>query len=122
MSRILYGSSNVYRHYSRAQAGLGLNLSLIECTKKAVFDAHVLTLGKLGSGSLIVTSVLANFIADGCRDLGEEESPLFARQQITAHVNSLESLLRECSDTDAVCVIIPPLRRNVPGNFVKEKY
>ncbi len=103
----------MYRHYSRAQPGLGLDLSLVECTKKAVFDAHISTLGKLGNGSLIVTSVLANFVVDGCRELGQEEINLFARQQITAHAESLETLLRE--SPDAFCMIMPPLRRNIPG-------
>jgi len=114
MSRFLYGSSNVYRHYPRAHPGLGHDLSLIECTKKTVFDVHSSSLGPLGSGSILVTSVLANFIADSCRDLEGGEVDLFAKQQITAHVESLASIIRGAPD--AICVIVPPLRRIIPGN------
>ncbi len=113
MSRFLYGSSNVYRHFKRAPPGLGLDLTLVECTKKSIFDAHLASLGELRSGSLLVTSVLANFIVDACRDLTADEIKLFAGQQITAHVDSLASLIRDNPET--VCVIIPPLLRNVPG-------
>lgn len=113
MSRFLYGSSNVYRHYSRASPGLGFDLTLVECTKKAVFDAHLLSLGKTGPGTLLVTSVLANFIVDACRGLEDSEAALFANQQITAHVDSLSSLIRE--NSEAICIVFPPLRRVVPG-------
>ena len=117
MSRLFYGSSNVYRHYSRAAHGI--DLTLVECTKKAVFDAHVTTLGKLGSGSLIVTSVLENFVADGCRGLDAGEVLLFANQQITAHVETLADLLRE--SPESAIFVVPLLNRKEPGTAVYEK-
>jgi hypothetical protein len=62
MSRILYGSSNVYRNFSRSTLVADHGLVLVDCTKKALFDTHLASLGTLSSGSLIVTSVLENFI------------------------------------------------------------
>ena len=112
MSRLLYGSSNVYRHFSRV--GHGIDLTLVNCTKKAVFDAHLVSLGELESGSLIVTSVLANFISDACLGLDEAEVDLFANQQITAHVESLADLVRDC--VDGVAYVVPILDRKFPGS------
>ncbi len=112
MSRFLYGSSNVYRHIKKAP-GLGMDLTLVECTKKTVFDAHLASLSGLAPGSLLVTSVLANFIVDACRDLEAAEIGLFANQQITAHVESLASIIRDNPKT--TCIIVPPLLCNVPG-------
>ncbi len=111
----------MYRHFPRASPGLGLDLDLVECTKKVVFDSHISNIGKLQSGSLIVTSVLANFIVDGCRDLDDTEVTLFAKQQITAHVERLESLLTDSDSPDAVCIIVPPLRRTFPGECLRKR-
>jgi hypothetical protein len=113
MSRLLYGSSNVYRHFGRH--GHGIELSLVECTKKAVFDSHLVSLGKLEAGSLIVTSVLANFIAHACRGLEVAEVALFGNQQITAHVESLADLLRDSPESAAY--VVPILDRKNPGMF-----
>ena len=113
MSRLLYGSLNVYRHFSRP--GHGIDLALVECTKKAVFDAHLVSLGKLEAGSLIVTSVLANFIVDACRGLDVAEVGLFGNQQITAHVETLADLLHDSSDCAAY--VVPILDRKTPGLF-----
>ncbi len=115
MSRLLYGSSNVYRHYSRATPGLGLGLSLVECTRRTVFDAHLATLGQLESGSFLVTSVLENFIVDACVGLTSEEVLLFGNQQITAHVEALASLLR--NRVNVAAAIVPPIFRLIPGEF-----
>ena len=119
MSRFLYGSSNVYRHYASAPPGLGHNLVLIECTRKAVFDAHVLTLGTLPPGSLLVTAVLPNFIVDACKGLEVGEASLFGKQQITAHLESLGGLLRD--SPDSVAVVIPPIRRDFPGDVLRKR-
>ena len=119
MSRFLYGSSNVYRHFSRAAPGLGHDLVLVDCTRKAVFDAHVVSIGELPAGSLIVTSVLANFIVDGCKGLDVGEVALFANQQITAHLESLADLLRD--SPDSVGIVVPPLQRYSPGIYMKRK-
>ncbi len=113
MSRLLYGSSNVYRNFSRSSLGSELGLTLVECTRKTVFDVHTRTLGTLRSGSLIVSSVLENFITDACSGLAVEEVELFANQQITAHVESMASLIRDSLDSFAF--ISPLLHRRVPG-------
>jgi hypothetical protein len=64
MANYFYGSSNVSRHFARS-LGLGVfashELQLVNCTKKAVLDAHLAT---VSSASFIVTSVLANFIVE----------------------------------------------------------
>jgi len=115
MANILYGSSNVYRHFSRAtETGLfsGRDLQLIKCTKKAMFDAHLLT---VQDPSLIMTSVLENFIVDVCTGIQDDEVQLFAHQQITAHV---EALFDCVTRFDKVNVIIsPPLFRSAPVWF-----
>ncbi len=93
MANILYGSSNIYRHYSRmVEAGCftGRDLLLVKCTKKTVFDASLAT---LTSASLVVTSVLSNFIVDVCSGVPDDEVQLFAHQQVTAHVEALSGLL-----------------------------
>jgi hypothetical protein len=113
MSRLLYGSSNVYRHFNGSTLGTELGLSLVECTKKTVFDAHVATLGTLGTGSLIVTSVLENFVCDVCTGLSLAEVSLFACQTITTHVEALAAIVRDSPDSSAF--VSPLLCRRVPG-------
>ena len=81
-----------------------------------MFDAHLTTLGKLRSGSLVVSSVLENFVADGCRGLDVSEVTLFANQQITAHVEMLADLLRD--SPESAIYIVPLLDRKVPGMLV----
>jgi hypothetical protein len=117
MSQLFYGSSNVYRNYTRfvSAGGLGPEVELIECTKKAVFDAHLQSVGQLAPGSLLLTSVLENFISDACRDLEEAEIDLFANQQISAHVETLADLLQ--GSPDSFGAISPPIQRIVPGMF-----
>ena len=111
MSRLFYRSSNVYRNYSRS--GHGLDLTLVECTKTAVFDAHVVTLGVLEANSLIVTLVLENFVTEACLGLDVAEVGLFANQQITAHAETLADLLRE--SPTSVAYVSPLVDRRVPG-------
>jgi hypothetical protein len=113
MSRLIYGSSNVYRNFSRGTLGKDLGLTLVRCTKKAVFDSHVASIGELEPNSLIVTSVLANFVVDVCRDLNDEEVVLFANQQITAHVEALANLVRDSSGS--LAFVVPLLSRRDPG-------
>ena len=116
MSRFFYGSSNVYRFYPRVRDTFGLDLDLIQCTKKAVFDSHLASLGTLGSDSFLVTSVFANFIVSACQGLEVAEVPLFANQQITAHVESLAGLIRD--SPGATVFVVPPLLRVDPGMCV----
>ena len=116
MSRILYGSSNVYRNFSRSTLAADHGLVLVECTKKALFDTHLASMGTLTSGSLVVTSVLENFIMEVCRDLEPSEANLFARQQITAHVEAVASAVRDVAD--GVAVVSSLLHRQVPSEFV----
>jgi hypothetical protein len=115
MARILFGSSNVYRNFPRAltRGSIGDDIQLVECTKKTVFDAHLTLMGTLAPGSLIVTSVLENFISDACHGLDEEEVVLFANQQITAHVEVLTNLLTGSAGSRVV--IVPPFSRQLPG-------
>ncbi len=115
MSRLLFGSSNVYRNFSSSTIGQDLGLSLVQCTKKAVLDAHVATLGTVATGSLVVTSVLENFVTDACRDLADGEIDLFGNQQITAHVETLATLIR--GSPDSVALVSPLLPRSVPGGL-----
>ena len=125
MSRLLYGSSNVYRNYSRSVLGSELGLELVQCTKKTLFDSHLTSLGSLASGSLIVTSVLENFVSEVCFGLDEAEVPLFAKQQITAHVETLATAIR--TSLNSLAFISPLLGRRDPGKpptfpvFKKEK-
>jgi hypothetical protein len=120
MSRLFYGSSNVYRFYPSLREELGLNLDLVQCTKKTVFDAHISSLSSPQSGSVIVTSVLANLIVDACAGLAEGAVTLFANQQITAHLEALSNLL-EGNDGSHIFVV-PPLLRIVPGIYERELY
>ena len=103
----------MYRNYSRP--GHGIDLSLVQCTQKAVFDAHLTSLGTIGSGSLIVTSVLENFVSTACFGLEDAEVDLFANQQITAHVESLADVMRASPDSSGH--IVPFFDRIVPGSF-----
>lgn len=115
MSNYLYGSSNVYRHYSRAvERGLfsSHNFELVKCTKKAVLEAHLLT---IQSSELVVASLLENFVVDVCQDVTDEEVALFARQQITSVVEAFHALTRRLPDV--AVVIMPPMYRSVPGWF-----
>ena len=91
-------------------------LVLVDCTKKALFDSHLASLGTLTSGSLVVTTVLENFIMEVCRDLEPSEANLFARQQITAHVEAVASAVRDVAD--GVAVVSSLLHRRVPSEFV----
>jgi len=116
MSNLLFGSSNVYRHFGRVgQLGLFIdrNLQLIKCTKKTVLDVKLASLTT--PPGLIVTSVLANFIVDVCDGVSDEEVPLFARQQITAHVEELAAVVVRNPQTNVI--IVPPLFRSIPGWF-----
>jgi len=77
-----------------------------------VLDAHLLTVESAG---LVITSVLANFIVKICSGVTEEEVPLFANQQITAHVDSLLSLVNRIPSVNVI--IVPPLFRSSPSWF-----
>ena len=115
MSNFLIGSSNVYRHFTRA-LGLGLfagrDLQLVKCTQKAVLDSHLAT---LSSASLVVCSVLENFIVDVCSDVSDDEVQLFARQQITAFVEQLSGLVSRLPEVNVI--IVPPKFRSNPPWF-----
>ncbi len=105
----------MYRNFDRAiSSGLfsGRGFKLVSCTKKAVFDSHLLT---VTSASLVVTSVLENFISDGCVGVPDDEVLLFGRQQITAHVEGLRSLVLRLPDVNII--ICPPMFRSVPAWF-----
>ncbi len=115
MANLLYGSSNVYRHFaSSVEAGAfsGRNLQLVRCTQKAVFDSHLLG---VVSPNLIVTSVLANFVSDACVGIPDDEVALFANQQITAHIDSLSDVISRFESLNVI--VVPPLYRSEPKWF-----
>lgn len=115
MVNLFFGSSNVYRNYSRA-LGLGLfagrDLELVNCTKKTVLDARLVT---VNAPCLIVVSVLENFVVSVCSDVSEEEVQLFARQQVTAHVEELHNVAVRVPGVNIV--ISPPMFRSDPAWF-----
>ncbi len=121
MAGLLIGSSNVYRHFSRAlDRGLfaGRNLQLVQCTQRAVFDA---TLLNLEASSLIIVSVLENFIVTVCSGVEEEEIQLFARQQVSALVDSLSDVVQRLPGVNVI--IVPPMFRSTPpwfGSFLPD--
>lgn len=113
MSNLLIGSSNVYRNFERAIATgcfSGRNLQLVRCTKKAFFDTCI---SSLTVADLVVTSVLENFIVDGCTGVPDDEVQLFAHQQVTAHVETLMSLTVRLPGVNVI--ICPPMFRSNPA-------
>jgi len=117
MSRLFYGSSTVYRFYPSCREAVGIDLDLIQCTRKTVFDSHLSTLGSLAPGSVLITSVLSNFITEACQGLSDGGITLFANQQITAHVEALYNLLSGGEGSHVF--VVPPLLRIVPGVYEK---
>jgi hypothetical protein len=102
--------------FKGARDPLGNEFELVCCTKESLFDSHSSSLGKLAPGSLVilaVLAVLANIIVDACQGIYSSKVPLFAGQQITAHVESLSLLLVDNPEVNVL--IVPPLRRTVPG-------
>jgi hypothetical protein len=69
----------------------------------------------LENASLVVTSVLENFIVDVCKGVSDGAVQLFAHQQITAHVEDLHSLI--CRLPAVNVLIMPPLYRSEPVWF-----
>jgi hypothetical protein len=101
----------VYRHFDRSVAsGCFSGFRLIRCTKKDVFDAHLVT---ISSAKTIVTSVLENFITEICSGVPDEEVQLFAHQQITAHVEALSALTSRLPEVSVT--ICPPMFRSTPS-------
>ena len=111
----LYGSSNVYRHYtSSVNRGLEAlaSLELVECTRRSVLDTHI---ANLKSPSFVVTSVLENFICDACTGENIEEFGFFGNQVITRHVEQLADLVSKWPGL--IVAIVPPKLRNRPDWF-----
>jgi len=115
MANLLFGSSNVYRHYKNCvDRGLfsAPPLQLVNCTKKTVFDSHLSSLSTL---DLVVSSVLENFVVDACEGVPDIEVPHFANQQITAHVETI--IAASLRFPTANFIIVPPVYRNKPSWF-----
>ncbi len=75
----------------------------------------------LSSADLVVTSVLENFVTEVCTGIPDDKVQLFAHQLITAHVESLSSLLTRLPDVNII--INPPLYRSVPawyGSYIPD--
>jgi len=90
----------------------GRDLELVHCTQKTVLDAHLAT---LDSAELLVVSVLENIVVKVCTGVSDEEVQLFARQQITALVEGLHSVVQRIPDV--AIVITPPMYRSTPAWF-----
>jgi len=83
---------------------------VIQCTKKALFTS---TLPTLTGINILVTSVLSNFISDGC--MNEDDFTSAANREITAHVETLHQYSLSCPETRIA--IAPPLSRTSPEWF-----
>jgi hypothetical protein len=115
MSCLLFGSSNVYRNFARAvEAGRfsGRSLQLRQCTRKTSLDADLITLTE---ASLVITSVLENFVVDVCTGVEDDEIQHFAHQQITAHVEDLNNLITRLPSVHVL--VVPPIYRSSPTWF-----
>lgn len=88
----------------------GRQYSVIPCTKRAVFES---SLPALQGVSLVVTSVLSNFICDACTDPSHIVDA--ANAELQRHVTSLFQLLGRHPEMNVV--IVPPLPRLVPDWF-----
>ena len=87
-------------------------MQLVHCTKKTILDASLAT---MTSATLVVTSVLENFISEVCLGVPDDEIQHFAHQQITAHVEALLDLTHRLPDV--VVLIVPPSYRSNPVWF-----
>ena len=90
----------------------GRDLELVKCTQKAVLDSRLSTLTSAG---YIVLSVLENFIVTVCSGVDDEEVQLFARQQITALVDGLWTVIQRIPGVNII--VQPPLYRSSPSWF-----
>jgi len=88
---------------------------VIPCTKRAIFETTLSSPGSLPDASLIITSVLSNFICDACSTVAPERLLDVANLELTQHV---QALLTYCqSNPSAKVVVVPPLARSVPSWF-----
>jgi hypothetical protein len=88
----------------------GRHYSVIPCTKRTVFES---SLPALQGVSLVVTSVLSNFICDACTDPSHLVDA--ANAELQRHVTSLFQFLGLHPEVNVV--IVPPLPRLVPDWF-----
>ena len=115
MANFLFGSSNIYRNFARAVSSgcfSGRDMQLVHCTKKTILDASLAT---MTSATLVITSVLENFISEVCLGVPDDEIQHFAHQQITAHVDALLDLSLRLPDV--IVLIVPPSYRSNPVWF-----
>jgi len=89
----------------------GRSYELIHCTKKVVFES---TLPSLSSASIIVTSVLANFICDAAA-LSPDRILDMANAELSSHVQTLVNF--SMAHPDVQIAIVPPLARATPDWF-----
>ena len=90
----------------------GRSYQVISCTKRAVFDS---SLPSLSGVSILVTSVLSNFLQDACEAVDSSRLMEAANSEISLHVASLVTYLKSHPRTRAV--IVPPLPRLSPMWF-----
>ena len=92
-------------------SGLGRSYEIISCTKRAVFDS---TLPTLSGASLIVTSVLSNFICDaGSRS--PDRILDVSNAEIFDHVQVIHAYVQ--ANPGVRVAIVPPLARSDPDWF-----
>ena len=85
---------------------------MISCTKRAVFES---SLSRLDGVSILVTSVLSNFLSEACTAADPSRLVEVANSELSAHVLSLAAYLRSHPQTRAI--VVPPLPRMVPDWF-----
>ena len=91
-------------------SAVGRTYTLVNCTKRAVFDS---TLPTLSDVSILVTSVLSNFISDACVGNNFTRD---AHREITDHVEALHRYSLTSPGTRIV--VAPPLPRSSPDWFL----
>jgi hypothetical protein len=90
---------------------LGRQYEMIACTNRAVFES---TLPSLSGASLIVTSVLSNFLCDAGASAPDRILDV-ANSELTSHVQFLAQF--SINNPGVQIVVVPPLARSEPMWF-----
>ena len=93
-------------------SSLGRAYDVVSCTKLAVFDS---SLALLSNVSILVTSVLSNFLCGACDAVDPDQLVEAANATLSAHVLSLVAYMGTHPQTRVA--IVPPLPRLTPGWF-----
>lgn len=112
IDRSSYLSVRYFHFQCNAVSQYGRVYQVIPCTKRAVLDASLPT---LSNPSLIVSSVLSNFLCDACSAVDLSQLVEAANSEISLHVRTLHGFL--LANPQTRCVIVPPLARQTPVWF-----